>query len=103
MLMTEEPFGPVAPISSFQTFDEVVARSNSLPYGLAAYAFTGSLKTATDIADAFEAGWIGINEFTPALAEAPLSGHKDSGIGCEGGPEGLDAYLKTKFVNQLAV
>ncbi|WP_299508388.1 NAD-dependent succinate-semialdehyde dehydrogenase [uncultured Roseobacter sp.] len=103
LLMTEEPFGPVAPIVSFKTYDEVIARANALPYGLAAYAFTGSLKTATDIADDFEAGWIGINEFTPSLAEAPFCGFKDSGLGAEGGPEGFDAYLKTKFISQLAV
>jgi len=103
ILMTEEPFGPIAPICSFKTYDEVIARANALPYGLAAYAFTSSLKTATNIADDFEAGWIGINEFTPALAEAPFSGHKDSGLGAEGGPEGFDAYLKTKFVSQLAI
>jgi succinate-semialdehyde dehydrogenase/glutarate-semialdehyde dehydrogenase len=103
LLMTEEPFGPVTPIVSFTTYAEVVARANALPYGLAAYAFTSSLKIATDIADDFEAGWIGINEFSPALAEAPFCGFKDSGLGAEGGPEGFDAYLKTKFVSQLAV
>ncbi len=103
LLMTEEPFGPITPIVSFKTYDEVVERANALPYGLAAYAFTSSLKTATDIADDFEAGWIGVNEFTPSLAEAPFCGFKESGLGAEGGPEGFDAYLKTKFVSQLAV
>ncbi|MEZ5744940.1 MAG: NAD-dependent succinate-semialdehyde dehydrogenase [Paracoccaceae bacterium] len=103
LIMTEEPFGPVTPIVPFLTYDEVIVRANALPYGLAAYAFTSSLKTATDIANDFEAGWIGINEFTPALAEAPFGGQKESGMGYEGGPEGFDAYLKTKFVSQLAV
>jgi succinate-semialdehyde dehydrogenase/glutarate-semialdehyde dehydrogenase len=103
LLMTEEPFGPVTPIVPFDTYDEVVRRANALPYGLAAYAFTSSLKTATQIADDLEAGWIGINEFTAALAEAPFSGHKESGLGYEGGPEGFDAYLKTKFISQFAV
>ncbi|WP_299209225.1 NAD-dependent succinate-semialdehyde dehydrogenase [uncultured Tateyamaria sp.] len=103
LLMTEEPFGPVTPIVSFTTYAEVLARANALPYGLAAYAFTNSLKIATDIANDFEAGWVGINEFSPALAEAPFCGFKDSGLGAEGGPEGFDAYLKIKFISQLAV
>lgn len=102
-LMTEEPFGPVVPIVPFGGYKEVVARANALDYALAAYAFTNSLKTATDIADDLEAGWIGINEFTPALAEAPFSGHKQSGLGAEGGPEGFDAYQNTKFVSQLGI
>ncbi|WP_137114022.1 NAD-dependent succinate-semialdehyde dehydrogenase [Mesorhizobium sp. GR13] len=103
MIMTQEPFGPVTPIVPFKTYEEVVERANALPYGLAAYAFTTSLKTATDITNDFEAGWIGINEFTPALAEAPFGGQKESGLGYEGGPEGFDAYLKTKFISQFAV
>jgi acyl-CoA reductase-like NAD-dependent aldehyde dehydrogenase len=102
-IMTEEPFGPVTPIVSFKTYEEVIKRANALPYGLAAYAFTKSLKAANDIANDLDAGWIGINEFTPALAEAPFGGYKESGLGYEGGPEGFDSYQKTKFVSQLAV
>ena len=102
MLMTEEPFGPITPIVPFDTFDEVVERANRLSLGLAAYAFTTSLKTSTAIVDALEAGWLGINAFSPALAEAPFGGVKDSGIGREGGPEGFSAYTQTKFVSQDA-
>ena len=99
-LMTEEPFGPIAPIVPFSDYDEAVQLANGLNYGLAAYAFTRSLDIATNIADDLEAGWIGVNNFSPALAEAPFGGVKDSGFGCEGGPEGFDAYCKTKFVSQ---
>ncbi len=102
MLMTEEPFGPITPIVPFDTFDEVVERANQLSLGLAAYAFTTSLKTSTAIVDALEAGWLGINAFSPALAEAPFGGMKASGIGREGGPEGFAAYTQTKFVSQDA-
>ena len=99
-LMMEEPFGPIAPIVPFSTFDEALERANSLDLGLAAYAFTRSLDVATNVADGLEAGWIGINNFSPVLAEAPFGGTKDSGFGYEGGPEGFDAYCQTRFVSQ---
>ena len=100
-LMTQEPFGPIAPIVPFSTYDEALQLANGLDYGLAAYAFTRSLDVATNVADDLEAGWIGVNNFSPALAEAPFGGVKDSGFGSEGGPEGFDAYCKTKFVSQV--
>ncbi|MBT6085749.1 MAG: NAD-dependent succinate-semialdehyde dehydrogenase [Rhodospirillaceae bacterium] len=99
-IMTEEPFGPIAPVVPFSSFDEALERANGLDLGLAAYAFTRSLDTATNVADGLEAGWIGINNFSPALAEAPFGGMKDSGFGYEGGPEGFNAYCQTKFVSQ---
>ncbi|MEM9212396.1 MAG: NAD-dependent succinate-semialdehyde dehydrogenase [Pseudomonadota bacterium] len=100
-LMTQEPFGPIAPVVPFATYDEAMKLANGLDYGLAAYAFTRSLDIATNVADNLEAGWIGVNNFSPALAEAPFGGFKDSGFGNEGGPEGFDAYCKTKFVSQV--
>jgi succinate-semialdehyde dehydrogenase/glutarate-semialdehyde dehydrogenase len=103
LVMTKEPFGPVAPILPFASFEEVMDRANRLPYGLAAYAFTHSIEKATATADALEAGWIGINNFTPFLAEAPGGGVKESGIGYEGGPEGLDGYMQIKFVSQATL
>lgn len=99
-ILREEPFCPVAPIMTFQSFDEVIARANAVDVGLAAYAFTNRLDRAAEFAERIEAGWIGINNFTPALADAPIAGMKDSGLGQEGGPEGLDAYLHTRFVSQ---
>ena len=102
-IMTEEPFGPVVPIASFSSFDEVVAEANRLPYGLAAYAFTASLKTATAIGAAFESGMVSINHFGLALPETPFGGVKDSGYGSEGGTEGIEAYLSTKFITQVGL
>ena len=100
-LMTEEPFGPVAGLVRFKTIDEVLQRANSLPFGLAAYAFTGSTRNANAIANGLEAGMVSINHFGMALAETPFGGIKDSGYGSEGGIETFDGYLNTKFVTQL--
>ena len=102
-IMQEEPFGPVAPIASFKDFDEVVAEANRLPYGLAAYAFTRSLKTASAIGAAFESGMVSINHFGLALPEVPFGGVKDSGYGSEGGTEAIEAYLNTKFITQVGL
>lgn len=99
-IMTTEPFGPISPILPFADIDEVLERANSLPYGLAAYVFTSSLERSTRMIDELEAGWIGVNNFSPMLADAPGGGMKQSGLGYEGGPEGLDAYLQIKFVSQ---
>jgi len=99
-LMTQEPFGPIAPVVPFKTFDEVVKRANSLPYGLAAYAFTNSAQTATAIGDALEAGMVGINSIAISNPETPFGGIKESGYGHEGGVEGLEAYTNKKFISQ---
>jgi succinate-semialdehyde dehydrogenase/glutarate-semialdehyde dehydrogenase len=99
-LMNEEPFGPVAVIAPFATFDEAVEQANRLPYGLAAYAFTESAKRAMLIGDAIEAGMVGINAVTMAAADSPFGGVKESGHGSEDGPEGLHACLITKAIHQ---
>jgi succinate-semialdehyde dehydrogenase/glutarate-semialdehyde dehydrogenase len=99
-VMTEEPFGPIAPIVTFKTMDEVIERANSLPYGLAAYAFTSSDQTATTLGDAMQSGMVGINSATISTAETPFGGVKESGYGSESGIEGLQAYLNTKFISQ---
>lgn len=97
-IMNEEPFGPVAPITPFKDFDEVISRANRLPFGLAAYAFTNDDKRATALADKLQSGMVGVNSLAISLPEAPFGGVKDSGHGSEGGMEGLDAYMVTKFV-----
>jgi succinate-semialdehyde dehydrogenase / glutarate-semialdehyde dehydrogenase len=102
-VMSEEPFGPIAPIVPFSSFDEVVAEANRLPYGLAAYAYTRSLKTANAIGAAFESGMVTINHMGLALPEVPFGGMKDSGYGSEGGSEAIEAYLNTKFITQLGI
>ncbi|AIT82206.1 NAD-dependent succinate-semialdehyde dehydrogenase [Novosphingobium pentaromativorans] len=99
-IMNEEPFGPIASLTPFATLDEVVERANSLPMGLAGYAFTQSAKRAMLIGDALEVGMVGINVATTAAADAPFGGVKESGHGAEDGPEGLDACLVTKAIHQ---
>jgi succinate-semialdehyde dehydrogenase/glutarate-semialdehyde dehydrogenase len=99
-LMTVEPFGPIAPIVTFKDFDEVVERANSLPYGLAAYAFTGSSATANAIGDALQSGMVGVNSVAISTPETPFGGVKESGYGSEGGIEGLEAYMSRKFISQ---
>jgi succinate-semialdehyde dehydrogenase/glutarate-semialdehyde dehydrogenase len=102
-IMNEEPFGPIAPINSFSTIDEVVQESNRLNYGLAAYAYTNSAKTAQDLGQAIESGQVSINHHGLGLVDTPFGGVKDSGYGSEGGPEGLDAYMTTKLVSQTGL
>ncbi|MSO80219.1 MAG: NAD-dependent succinate-semialdehyde dehydrogenase [Alphaproteobacteria bacterium] len=102
-IMNEEPFGPVAPIVSFSDFDAVVAEANRLQYGLAAYAYTKSAKTAAAIGAAFESGMVSINHHGLALPEVPFGGIKDSGFGSEGGSEAIEAYLNTKFITQVGL
>ncbi|HKM62759.1 MAG TPA: NAD-dependent succinate-semialdehyde dehydrogenase [Acidisphaera sp.] len=102
-IMNEEPFGPVAVINSFRTFDEVVEEANRLPFGLASYAYTSSAKTAAAIAANVEAGMMSINHHGLALPETPFGGIKDSGYGSEGGSEAIEAYLNTKFVTQASL
>ncbi|MGH8218492.1 MAG: NAD-dependent succinate-semialdehyde dehydrogenase [Steroidobacteraceae bacterium] len=99
-IMNEEPFGPVAVITPFATFEDAVEQANRLPYGLAAYAFTESGKRAMLIGDAIEAGMVAINAVTVAAADAPFGGVKESGFGAEDGPEGLEACLVTKTIHQ---
>lgn len=99
-IMTEEPFGPVAPIVTFKTFDEVVERANSLPFGLASYAFTTSTQIATMIGDALQSGMVGVNSVAISTPETPFGGIKESGYGSEGGIEGLEAYTNRKFISQ---
>ena len=101
-IMNEEPFGPVALVMPFRTFEDVVTEANRLPYGLAAYAFTKSNKTVTDLSAEIETGMLTINHLGLALPETPFGGVKDSGYGSEGGTEALEAYLVTKFVTHSA-
>jgi succinate-semialdehyde dehydrogenase/glutarate-semialdehyde dehydrogenase len=102
-IMNEEPFGPLAPIARFKDFDSVVTEANRLPYGLAAYAYTRSAKTAAAIGAAVETGMISINHHGLALPEVPFGGVKDSGYGSEGGSEAIEGYLVTKFITQAGL
>ena len=100
-LMNEEPFGPIAAVTPFSGFDEVIRRANSLPFGLASYVFTGSGSRAQHAAKALAAGMVSINHFGLALPETPFGGINDSGYGSEGGMETFDGYLNTKFVTRF--
>jgi succinate-semialdehyde dehydrogenase/glutarate-semialdehyde dehydrogenase len=101
--MNEEPFGPLAIINPFRTFDDAVQEANRLPYGLAAYAWTKSAKTANAIANAVETGMISINHVGLGIPETPFGGVKDSGYGSEGGSEAIESYLNPKFVSQAGL
>ena len=100
--MNEEPFGPLALVSRFSSADEAIAEANRLPFGLASYAFTGSVATADRLADEVQAGMLTLNHNGLALPEVPFGGIKDSGHGSEGGTEAMEAYLNTKFVTRRA-
>ncbi len=100
-VMREEPFGPIAVLRPFDTLEDGLAEANRLPYGLSAYAFTTDARTAIAVGDGLEAGMIGINHFSIIVSELPFGGMKESGYGSEGGEEGIENYLVTKFISQV--
>jgi succinate-semialdehyde dehydrogenase / glutarate-semialdehyde dehydrogenase len=95
---SEEIFGPVAPIISFSNDEEGIALANDTQFGLVAYAFTESLTRALTVAEGLETGMVGINQGIVSNPAAPFGGVKASGLGREGGPEGIEEYLETKYV-----
>ncbi|MFN7103572.1 MAG: NAD-dependent succinate-semialdehyde dehydrogenase [Pseudorhizobium sp.] len=101
-IMNDEPFGPIAIVNRFSTYDDAIEEANRLPFGLASYAFTGSVKTAHALGRQVEAGMLTINHNGLALPEVPFGGIKDSGYGTEGGSEATAAYLETRFVSQMS-
>ncbi|WP_137891734.1 NAD-dependent succinate-semialdehyde dehydrogenase [Ramlibacter sp. 2FC] len=102
-VFNDEPFGPMAAIRSFNRLDEAIAEANRLPYGLAGYAFTRSLKNAHALSQDLEVGMLWVNQPAAPWPEMPFGGLKDSGYGSEGGPEALEAYLNTRSVSILNV
>ena len=103
MIMNEEPFGPLAPISTFGGLDEAIERTNRLPFGLAAYAFSGDARTIRTLGEEIEAGMVGINSPVVSTPETPFGGIEESGYGSEGGIEGLAVYTRTRLVTEMAV
>jgi succinate-semialdehyde dehydrogenase/glutarate-semialdehyde dehydrogenase len=97
-LLQEEIFGPVAPIRSFDDEDEAIAAANNTEYGLVAYVFTSNLKRALRVVEGLETGMVGLNQGMVSNAGAPFGGVKQSGFGREGGHEGIEEYLATKYV-----
>ncbi|HDS1733800.1 NAD-dependent succinate-semialdehyde dehydrogenase [Pseudomonas sp. BP8] len=100
-VMHEEPFGPIAILMPFDDLADGLQEANRLPYGLSAYAFTRSARTAMDVSDGLEAGMIGINHYRIVAPELPFGGIKQSGHGSEGGIEGIEHYLTHKFISQI--
>jgi succinate-semialdehyde dehydrogenase/glutarate-semialdehyde dehydrogenase len=101
-IMSEEPFGPVAVLNPFRDIEDGIAKANSLPFGLAAYAFTQSASNVARLGDAIEAGMVGINSFNISMPETPFGGVKESGHGSEVGIEGIEAFLVTKTLSVTA-
>jgi succinate-semialdehyde dehydrogenase/glutarate-semialdehyde dehydrogenase len=97
-ILHEEIFGPVAPLVPFDTEAEAVALANDTEYGLVSYIFTENLRRAIRVAEAMESGMVGLNQGSVSNAAAPFGGTKHSGLGREGGPEGIDEFLETKFI-----
>ncbi|MDP3250446.1 MAG: NAD-dependent succinate-semialdehyde dehydrogenase [Hydrogenophaga sp.] len=102
-VFNDEPFGPMAAVRSFNLLDEAIAEANRLPFGLAGYAFTRSLKNADLLARRVEVGMLWVNMPAMPSAEMPFGGIKDSGYGSEGGPEAMDAYLNARAVTIMNV
>lgn len=98
-ILEEETFGPVAPVLRFESEAEAIALANATPYGLAAYLYTQDLARALRVSEALDYGIVGVNDGIPAAAHTPFGGVKESGLGREGGPWGLEEYLETKYVS----
>lgn len=99
-ILREEPFGPVATVSSFATPEEAVAAANAAPYSFAAYVFTSSMSTADTLTRRLNASNIGVNQLAPSLPDVPLGGLGNSGYGYEGGVEGILAFTQLRLVSQ---
>ncbi|MCW3013620.1 MAG: NAD-dependent succinate-semialdehyde dehydrogenase [Solirubrobacterales bacterium] len=97
-LLKEEIFGPVAPINTFSDEDEAIAKANDTEFGLVAYVYTSDLNRAFRVSERLESGMIGLNQGLVSNAGAPFGGVKQSGFGREGGPEGMEEYLETKYL-----
>jgi succinate-semialdehyde dehydrogenase/glutarate-semialdehyde dehydrogenase len=98
LIYREETFGPIAPVIAFDSEEEVLTAANSTTYGLASYLYTNDIAKATRISEDLKFGIIGINDINPTAAAAPFGGTKYSGLGREGGVQGLDEYLDTKLI-----
>ncbi|MBB3177207.1 NAD-dependent succinate-semialdehyde dehydrogenase [Variovorax sp. Sphag1AA] len=102
-VFNNEPFGPIAAIRGFDKIEEAIAEANRLPYGLAGYAYTQSIKNLHLLSHQLEVGMLWVNQPATPTPEMPFGGVKDSGYGSEGGPEAMEAYLVTKAVSITAV
>ena len=99
LCMNEETFGPVAPISTFKTEEEAIQRANDTIYGLAAYLFTENLSRGIRMSEQLEYGIVGLNDGSPSSPQAPFGGFKQSGLGREGGHQGIDEFVEVKYIS----
>jgi succinate-semialdehyde dehydrogenase/glutarate-semialdehyde dehydrogenase len=99
-IMNEEPFGPVAVVNPFSTFEDGIAKANCSPVGLAAYGFSENARIVARLGDELEAGMVALNSFAIAMPGTPFLGIKESGHGAENGIEGVEACLVTKVISQ---
>jgi succinate-semialdehyde dehydrogenase / glutarate-semialdehyde dehydrogenase len=102
MILSEEPFGPIATVSPFSTLDEAITAANAAPYAFAAYLFTNSMNVRDEVVRRLNASNIGINQLAPSLPDAPLGGLGNSGYGYEGGIEGILAFSQLRLVSETA-
>lgn len=100
-ILSEEPFGPIASIVPFSTFEEAIEKANALPYGLASFVFTRNGGTAQRAENELDAGLVGVNHTAISTPETPFGGVNESGFGSESGIEGMEAFLRTKFVSEI--
>jgi succinate-semialdehyde dehydrogenase/glutarate-semialdehyde dehydrogenase len=98
-ILTEEVFGPVAPVTTFETDDEAIEAANATEFGLVSYAFTQSWARGMRLIEELQAGMVGLNRGLVSNPAAPFGGIKQSGFGREGGPEGIHEYLDVKYVS----
>lgn len=98
-IMSEETFGPIAPITVFEDEEEVIKAANNTPYGLAAYVYTRDISRAVRVSEGLEFGIVGLNDAMPGTAQAPFGGVKESGYGREGGHQGIREYLEEKYIS----
>jgi succinate-semialdehyde dehydrogenase/glutarate-semialdehyde dehydrogenase len=101
-IMTEEPFGPIAALIAYDDFDEAIELANATDYGFAAYLFTDSLRRRNQAVQQLNAGNIGVNQMAPSLPDAPLGGIGASGLGYEGGVEGILSFMQLRLISQSA-
>ena len=98
-LAREEIFAPILPLIPFEREDEVIAAANDTEYGLAGYVLVRDFATAIRVCESLDCGVVGLNDTVPTVPQAPFGGWKESGIGREGGYEGIDAYMETKYIS----
>ena len=100
MILSDEPFGPIAAVTAFPTIDQAITAANAAPYSFAAYLFTNPLNVRDHVIQRLNASNIGINQLAPSLPDVPLGGLGNCGYGYEGGTEGILAFTQLRLVSE---